>query len=72
MARRDRSQSEKAPRVRRGTQRDELLSGVDFVWKSGSGSLSKGLTLRAATAEGRAADSRANVNSSLAGATYKR
>lgn len=68
MSRRDRTRSEKAPLVRRGTQRDELLSGVDFVWKSGSGSLTKGLTLRAATMEKRAA----NVNASSAGAAYKR
>lgn len=46
MARRDRTQSETMPGVRSGTPRDALLSGVDSVWKSGGGSLSKSMTLK--------------------------
>lgn len=72
MGRRDRTQAEKVPRVRRGTERYDLLSGVDFVWKSGGGSLSNGLTLRAATAQGRLARSAANASSASAGLTSKR
>ncbi|MDR6688963.1 hypothetical protein J2Y41_004562 [Arthrobacter sp. 1088] len=55
MARRDRTREERVPGVREGSPRDELLSGVDFVWKSGGGSLNKGMTLRPSAAGRRSA-----------------
>lgn len=49
MALRIKIQSKKSPRVRTGSERDQLLSGVDFAWKSGAGSLNSGLILKPST-----------------------
>lgn len=73
MARRDRTQSETMPGVRSGTPRDELLSGVDIVWKSGGGSLTKGFALRPSTVRRKAtAASTAGGKATPPSAAYKR
>lgn len=42
----DRKPVEKVPRYRKGSERARILSGIDYVLKSGGGSLKNNLKIR--------------------------